>query len=165
MKRPIHRGLVHQHLIQALLALAMWTSAWVPAQAADAILPFERSSLKAIEKQHAAQPYWLVLWDLDCTYCAQSMKNLGAAQQGDPKLRIVSIATDPISEQAQLQARLQSYGLHGEAYAFGDDPPEALRYAIDPKWRGEKPRAYYYDGKGQRRAFIGVLSQERIAAP
>lgn len=135
------------------------------AHAADAVQAFERTTLKRIEQEQGRHPFWLVLWDLECTYCAQSMKNLAAAQQRDPSLRIVTVATDAIGEHARLAARLRDTGLHGAAYAFSDDNPEALRYAIDPKWRGEKPRTYFYDGQGGRKSFSGVVSAERIGAP
>ena len=44
-----------------------------------------------------------------------------------------------------------------KAYAFAEGPPEALRYAIDPKWMGEKPRAYRYKPDGSREAISGVI--------
>jgi hypothetical protein len=44
-----------------------------------------------------------------------------------------------------------------DAYAFGDAPREALQYAIDATWLGEKPRAYRYGVDGKREAFSGVI--------
>jgi len=44
-----------------------------------------------------------------------------------------------------------------DAYAFGDAPREALQYAIDATWLGEKPRAYRYDAGGKRESISGVI--------
>ena len=49
-------------------------------------------------------------------------------------------------ELAQLLARS---GLRrDERYAYGDESPEALAHALDPRWRGELPRTYLFDGQG-----------------
>jgi hypothetical protein len=47
--------------------------------------------------------------------------------------------------------------VRSEAYAFGDAPREALQYAIDATWLGEKPRAYRYGADGRREAITGVI--------
>ena len=44
-------------------------------------------------------------------------------------------------------------------------PEEALRYAIDPAWMGEKPRAYRYTADGSRTAISGVLTAKELAGP
>ena len=149
-----------------LLMLLMALSCAGFVQAADAtVKSFERNSLKTIEAAQGAHPYWLVLWDLDCVYCVQSLKNLAAAQKKNPSLRIVTVATDDVGEREAIAARLRELGVSSEAYAFGSaSPVEALRYTIDPAWRGEKPRAYFYRGDGQRRAVTGVLDEAIIFA-
>ena len=47
--------------------------------------------------------------------------------------------------------------MSSDAYAFGDAPREALQYAIDATWLGEKPRAYRYGADGKREAISGVI--------
>lgn len=126
------------------------------------IKPFEKSDLKAIEAGQGRRPYWLILWDLDCVYCVHSLKNLAAAQKKDPALLIVTISTDAVEDAPAITARLRDIGIVGQAFVFGNDAPEALRHAIDPAWRGEKPRAYFYDGSGKRQAVSGVLDERRI---
>ncbi len=63
---------------------------------------------------------------------------------------------DPLSAD-EIAARLAQLGVRSEAYAFGDAPREALQYAIDATWLGEKPRAYRYGRDGQREAISGVI--------
>jgi hypothetical protein len=128
------------------------------------VRPFERDTLAAIERQHARTPFWLVLWDLECPYCMKSLESLAAAQRTDPQLEIVTISTDPMQSAEEIAARLAQLGVRSEAYAFGAAPREALQYAIDPTWLGEKPRAYRYDGSGKREAISGVIELTRPLA-
>jgi hypothetical protein len=121
------------------------------------VKPFGRDTLAAIERQYARTPFWLVLWDLECPYCMKSLSHLAAAQRADPKLKVVTISTDPMQSAGELEARLAQLGVKSDAYAFGDAPREALQYAIDATWLGEKPRAYRYDADGKREAMSGVI--------
>jgi hypothetical protein len=128
-----------------------------PPELDSRIRPFNRDTLAAIQQQHARSPFWLVLWDLECPYCMKSLSNLAAAQRTDPSLKIVTVATDPIDSAEDIAARLAQLGVHSDAYAFGDAPREALQFAIDPAWLGEKPRAYRYGADGRREAMSGVI--------
>lgn len=121
------------------------------------VRPFGRDTLAAIERQHAHTTFWLVLWDLECSYCMKSLTHLAAAQRNDPQLKVVTISTDPIQSANEIESRLAQLGVRSEAYAFGDAPREALQYAIDATWLGEKPRAYRYGADGKREAFSGVI--------
>lgn len=49
-----------------------------------------------------------------------------------------------------------------QAWSFGSKSPEQLRFAIDPRWHGEKPRSYWYDAQGTRAAYSGLISAERV---
>ena len=121
------------------------------------VKPFGRDTLAAIERQHARSDSGSMLWDLECSYCMQVARHLAAAQRTDPQLKIVTISTDPIQSAAEIASRLAQLGVNSEAYAFGDAPREALQYAIDATWLGEKPRAYRYGVDGKREAFSGVI--------
>jgi hypothetical protein len=131
----------------------------------DAIKPFSRDSLRKIEQQHAGAPFWVVMWDLECGYCMKSLRNLAAIQQRQPELKIVTISTDPIGAASDIRQRLADLGVRSEAYAFAAAPEEALRFAIDPAWMGEKPRAYRYSANGSRVAISGVLTVKELAVP
>jgi len=129
----------------------------------DAVKPFTRNTMRSIEQQHAGSPFWVVLWDLECVYCLKSLGNVAAAQRQRPDLKIITIATDPIVAAADLHERLAQIGVHSEAYAFAGAPEEALRFAIDPAWMGEKPRAYRYGANGSRAPISGVLDATELA--
>ncbi len=121
------------------------------------VKPFVRDTLASIEREHAGKEFWLVLWDLECPYCMQSLSHLAAAQRSDPQLEVVTVATDPMESAEAIGARLVQLGVTSQAYAFGNAPREALQYAIDPAWLGEKPRAYRYGADGKRQAISGVI--------
>jgi hypothetical protein len=152
------------HLVTASNILVVWRNADriavrdLAAPALDTrVKPFGRDTLAAIERQYARTPFWLVLWDLECPYCMKSLGSLATAQRADPQLKIVTISTDPMQSADEIAARLAQLGVRSDAYAFGDAPREALQYAIDPTWLGEKPRAYRYQAGGNREAISGVI--------
>jgi hypothetical protein len=128
------------------------------------IEPFRRDTLAQIEKRHAGTAFWLVLWDLECSYCMKSLRNFAVAQQRAPGLKLVTIATDPISAAREIESRLAQLGVVSEAYAFAGAPQEALRFAVDPTWSGEKPRAYHYSHNGARETINGVIDPQRLSA-
>ena len=125
------------------------------------VKPFSRDTLAVIERQYASTQFWLVLWDLECPYCMKSLSHLAAAQRTDPQLKVVTISTDPMQSADEIAARLAQLGVRSDAYAFGDAPREALQYAIDATWLGEKPRAYRYGSDGKREAITGVIQLPR----
>jgi hypothetical protein len=129
------------------------------------VRPFSATTLEAIEREHRGETFWLILWDLECTYCLKSMQHAAEAQTRRPDLNIVTVATDPVSASVSLQDRLAHLGLRSEAYAFANAPAEALRHAIDPEWAGEKPRAYHYSAGGERESYSGVLPVEQLLQP
>lgn len=106
------------------------------------------------------QPTAVVLWSYDCPHCKKNMRHFAQLARQYPKLTIISIATEPAS--AELLRRLESTGLPGRRYAYGNESPEALAHAIDPDWHGELPRTIVFDGKGGKVAFSGVESPGKI---
>lgn len=144
---------------------AMNTARPTPSTASVAtISAFEPGTLKMIEREHRGRAFWVLLWDLECTYCMKSMRHAAAAQRRRPDLNVVTIATDPISKAPELRKRLAQIGLASSAFAFGAASIEALKYEIDPLWTGEKPRSYRYSVAGQRTAVSGVLEVEQLVS-
>lgn len=133
-------------------------------QVSLALRPFGKTTLRELEAQHRGRPFWLVMWDLECSFCMKSLTNVAEAQRKDPRLTVVTVTTDPLNRSEEILERLRELGLRSDAYAFDGAPQEALRYAIDPSWAGEKPRAYRYAANGERTALSGVLSVEDLTA-
>lgn len=150
-----------------MAALAAHPSAYAapPVQAAAVLQPFEPDSLERLVTQQQGKPFVLVLWSLDCVYCHASMKTLMEEKKKRKNLRIVTLSTDPAADPelaSLMRKRLGPLGLSANAWAFGDAPAEQLRYMIDPKWHGEKPRSYWYDARGERVAYSGVITAATI---
>jgi thiol-disulfide isomerase/thioredoxin len=135
------------------------------AGAAGKVRAFEADSLPAIVASHAGKPFVLVVWALDCDYCQPSFKALAQAQRRG-QLAVVTIATDRAADAQAvrfIEKKLGATALKAQAWAFGSAPEERLRYAIDPAWRGEMPRSYWFDSGGNRVAHSGVITADIVA--
>lgn len=104
----------------------------------------------------------IALWSYDCSHCKRNLGQLAQLARQYPKLKIISIATEPASE--ELQRRLDATKLPGQRYAYGNESPDALAYAIDPEWHGELPRTFLFDGKGKKTAYSGILNKAKLRA-
>lgn len=136
------------------------------ANAAPAIQPFEPDSMADIVGSQKGQSFVLVVWSLDCEYCQASLKTLAQEKRKRKNLRVVTLSTDALDDEqaaALMNARLASLAMTNHAWAFGDAPSEQLRYAIDSKWHGEKPRSYWFNAKGERTAYSGVITSDVIS--
>ena len=115
-----------------------------------------RAAARAVADPKAyTQPTVLALWASDCVYCKKNLHTLAGLAKTHRQLRIVTVAAEQPS--AETRPALDHTGVPGERYAYADDVPEALAYAIDPNWRGELPRTYLFDGKGGVKAVSGVI--------
>ena len=62
------------------------------------------------------------------------------------------------AEHADAERLWTTLGMAGsEGWAFADDYLERLRWAIDPNWMGELPRAYLYRADHRREGRSGRL--------
>lgn len=155
-----------KRVMTALLALGLhWPALPVLAAAGPATLQaFEVESLAAIRQAQRGRPFVLALWSSDCPYCLQNLDLLAQAQRAHPALSIVTVATDSIDAADELSQLLTRHRLRSAGWAFGNAAPERLRYAIDPKWRGELPRTYLFDAAGTATAISGPLRKEVLDA-
>lgn len=136
-----------------------------PAAAAENLRRLEPGSFERIIASGKGRPLVVMVWSLDCDYCEPSFDALANAKR-TKGLEVVTIATDRADDQEAARLigkKLSRHGLASHAWAFGTAPAERLRYDIDPKWRGEKPRSYWVDGAGQVRAYSGLISAEVVA--
>lgn len=138
----------------ACAALAM-------AASAGPMQPFEPATMQRIVDARQGKPFVLVLWSLDCEYCLTSLDVLSKEMRRRKDLHVVTISTDPVNDPQTaplMNKRLASLGLDKDNWAFGDVPPERLRYTIDRRWHGEMPRSYWFNAKGERVAYSGVIT-------
>jgi hypothetical protein len=129
--------------------------------AAETIRPFTPGSLARVLAQREGKPFILVLWSLECQYCPTELKMLSDLKRSHPKMDVVLVATDEVSDVPQLLSRTESYGIaNAEQWVFAEDMPERLRFEIDGRWYGEVPRTYFYDRRHQREMKTGLVNKK-----
>lgn len=105
------------------------------------------------------QPTLLALWSLECAYCKKNLAQFAELQRQHPSLQLITLAAEPV-DSGHGEA-LEKLAIPGRHFAYGNQAPEALAFAIDPNWRGELPRTLLFDGKGGRQALSGVIAPQR----
>jgi thiol-disulfide isomerase/thioredoxin len=134
--------------------------------AQDQVKSFDMGSLAQIVADAKGKPLVVMVWSLDCSYCEPSFKAL-ADEQRRSGLKVATIATDSADDDEatrMIRKKLSDAHLQGEAWAFGPAPSERLRHAIDPNWRGEMPRSYWFNGRGGKKAYSGIITPEKISS-
>ena len=77
-----------------------------------------------------------------------------------PKLPVILVATDPLPQEQEVNRFLARYDPGPvQRWAFADEFSERVRYAVDRTWRGELPRAYFYDAAHRPLARSGLLDR------
>jgi thiol-disulfide isomerase/thioredoxin len=135
------------------------------AHAGENIRAFAPDSFSQIVANHSGKPFVVMVWALDCAYCEESFQALAQAQR-KYKFSVVTIATDRVDDAEAsrlIRKKLDASGLDSSIWAFGAAPAEQLRYAIDPKWRGEMPRSYWFNADGKPVAYSGVITVDTVA--
>jgi len=149
------------YLIVRSLVFVLTLGCMGATSAAESIRPFTLGSLAQVLAPREGKPFILVLWSLECQYCPTELKMLSELKRSHPKLDVVLIATDAVSDTPQLLSRTESYGIgKAEQWVFAEDMPERLRLEIDGRWYGEVPRTYFYDRKHQREVKTGLVHKK-----
>lgn len=146
-----------KNLVCALL-LACGASAAVAAE----FLPFTAASKVAIERSHAGRPFVLAFWSVDCAYCGEELQHLGRLVHRHPAIALVLVCTDQNESPGEISARLDKTlaGARAERWLFSGRSAEHLYFAVDKKWRGELPRAHFYDASGAVRVMSGSVDPQ-----
>lgn len=139
-----------------LCSIGMWLAnlAWAQTTAFQAL--DRETARQLVQVRHDAQPTIVALWSAECTHCKKNLALFAELMRQDARVKLVSVATETLAL-AQIEP-LERWAVSGERYAFGEDQHEALAYALDPKWRGELPRTFLFDGRGGKVALSGVLT-------
>lgn len=140
-------------LARLVLCLAA-TSAWAAGYA-----PFDATSVERIKRQHAGKPFVLAFWSITCEPCREEMHVWKAMRAKHPGVPIHLVAADPGTTPREL-ARFLAQHDPGTVtrWSFADAFVERVRHSVDPKWRGELPRTYFFDADHRPLAHSGVIS-------
>lgn len=145
----------------ALAAFAAVTTA--AAWAGEPIRLLDRQTARQlVDPARHARPTIVALWSSDCPHCKKNLALFAQLAKSDRRLRLLTVAAEPAWD--GLAAPLDRLDVPGERYAYGDDAPEAVAYALDPNWRGELPRTLFFDGRGGRHAVSGQVDARKAHA-
>ncbi|MFJ1256394.1 TlpA family protein disulfide reductase [Cupriavidus sp. CuC1] len=150
--------LSRRKLLAAAAALLVTGTANASGPQAERVAVFDSATAAQLTAGHKGKPFVLLVWSLDCVYCKRNFEAIGKLQARYPALRIVTLAMDSPEALLQVRQLLQRVNLTRNAWLFGREPQERLRYAVDPDWMGEMPRTYFYRADGQRQGVSGVIS-------
>lgn len=140
-----------------LVLILTWGQSWAESR------PFTDNSLPEIERAHSGHPFLLVVWSLYCPPCFHELALLSEWSNEHPEVGLVLLSADPLQAGAVVDETLQQLGLGDlESWISADEIPERFRYRLDPQWRGELPRSYFYSARGRRVAHSGLLSREML---
>jgi thiol-disulfide isomerase/thioredoxin len=141
--------------------LLLLVLAGVKAAAAEPFIALDRQGARSLVevKSHSA-PTIIALWSSDCSHCKGNLKLFARMASANPRLRLITIAVEPLSE--ELAVPLDRLGVPGPRYAYGPESPDALAHALDPKWRGELPRTLLFDGNGGKETVSGVIDEPGV---
>lgn len=137
---------------------------FLPASAAELLL-FTSRSFSEIRAANEGRPLVVSFWSVNCEPCKAEMAVLKRMHRAHPAVRVVLVSADPPALRPIVVRFLHRNDLGGfEIWQFGDEPEERLRYSVDRTWRGELPRAYFFDGKGGRTAHSGLPDEAWVEA-
>ncbi|MCX7088636.1 MAG: hypothetical protein NTV00_11355 [Methylococcales bacterium] len=120
---------------------------------------FTHNSYQQLLKTHKNQAFALIIWSINCPICLAEMSVLSELHLRHPSLNLVMLATDDHSAAEQIRLYLEQYELTDlEQWQFITVNNNALRTEIDPNWRGEVPRSYFFDRSGRRTGITGFIS-------
>ncbi len=144
-----------------MLAASLLLACSALAVAGEGFTDLDRATARRLADpaSHGA-PTVVALWSLECVHCKKNLKAFAELAQTDPRVKLVTVAVEPA--QPALAELLDRLRVPGARYAYGSDAPEALAYALDPKWRGELPRTFFFDGRGGRVAVSGVVDPAAV---
>src|SRR6185437_6213797 len=93
-------GMMMRSLFSVLM-LGCIMAAGMAANAAESVRPFTQGSLARVLEARQGRPFILMLWSLECQYCPAELKMLSELKRSHPKMDVVLIATDTVSDVLQ----------------------------------------------------------------
>lgn len=150
---------------RAAFALAVAAMGPISTATAGELRAFDAGSMRAIRSAHAGKPFVLAFWSTQCVACRQEMALWKSIVNSNPGLPVVLVATDEPGQDETIARFLARYDPGPvERWAFADEFAERVRYAVDRSWRGELPRAYFFDAEHRAEAHSGLIDQIWIQA-
>ncbi|QWD95878.1 TlpA disulfide reductase family protein [Polynucleobacter sp. MG-6-Vaara-E2] len=127
-----------------------------------ALKPYQKGDWKTFTKPYAGQPVVIHFWGVTCSPCAKEMPLWGKFLSQNKNAKIIFIQVDDVSSESASKmltaANVNPIGNYTLASPFDD----ALRYEIDPKWRGETPMTLLVNKNGKVIRKTGSMDFEKL---
>ncbi|QWD64802.1 TlpA disulfide reductase family protein [Polynucleobacter sp. MWH-UH2A] len=128
----------------------------------NSIKGYQRGDWKAITKPYASQAVIIHFWGVTCAPCAREMPQWGKFIAQNKNAKIIFIQVDDVSPDSASKM-MSSGGLTAaNAYTLASPFDDALRYEIDPKWRGETPMTLLIDKNGKVTRKTGTMDFNKL---
>lgn len=115
----------------------------------NSIKNYQKGDWKTIVKPYAGQAVIVHFWGVTCAPCAKEMPQWGKFVAQNKSAPVIFIQVDDVSSDSASKM-MSSGGLAtANAYTLASPFDDALRYEIDPKWRGETPMTLLIDKNGK----------------
>ncbi len=109
------------------------------------------------------RPAAVVFSTTDCAYCPAAIDTLAKELRASRrKAKLMVVVMDGAGQEAVL--RKDPHYRHADRIYVFEGNPTALRYAVDPQWRGMTPYVALIARPGEPAFFIGTPKREVLAA-
>ncbi|MBS0243194.1 MAG: TlpA family protein disulfide reductase [Proteobacteria bacterium] len=152
-------------MMRLALALVLAVGLLASQAHADAPQPFRKDSWSALRAQYDGKPLAVHFWGLTCGPCRTEMPEWGRFHASHPDAAIVLVhAERPPPTKDPIEAFLKTSGLEtARNLAFADAFEQPLRYAVDPRWRGELPMTLLIGRDGTIETIKGSADLAHVA--
>ena len=132
-----------------MLGLSLVAAIGLAAQEGAEIRAFSSRNFSEIRAANAGHPLVVAFWSISCEPCKEELALLTELHRDFPKVRMVVVSTDSPEQRLAVQRFFAKYALGNvELWQYGDESEERIRYSVDPSWRGELPRSYFFEASG-----------------
>ncbi len=127
------------------------------------IRAFIKGSFQDIQLANQDTPYIVTFWSENCDFCMKELALFGKVLKQHPKIKLISITTDPFLEAKKIHQILASKNLVDvQKWVFADDHVERLYFDIARGWRGELPLTYFAGGDNKIVKHLGVINEKEL---
>lgn len=130
--------------------------------ASAALLPFGMDTWQELERSRA-QPLAVVFSTTDCVHCPKVIDNLAREIRASrSRVRLVVVVMDGAGQESALRSD-RHYRSATALYAFDGDVA-ALRFRVNPDWRGLTPYVALIPAAGETRFHSGLPPSAALRA-
>lgn len=128
----------------------------------NGLKPYQKGDWKAITKPYAGQPLVIHFWGVTCSPCAREMPLWGKFIAQHKNAKIIFVQVDDVSTESAANMLASAQLKDANTYMLTSPFDDAMRYEVDPKWRGETPMTLLIDKNGKVIRKIGSIDFDQL---